>query len=128
MRDHDQDRLPLRMKVEELAFDIGRILHANTSTLLMVNHTLEAVSQALAPVSVPGETLASAEAERLHELAQALARRLERLLGAADTERRAAALPLEVWAHLEEQLRHLERASGAASTDAIFGGAAEATI
>lgn len=98
----------LRLKVEELAFDIGRILHANTSTLLMVNQTLEAVSHALEPASLGRETLVSADAtERLHELAQNLARRLERLLAAVDPERRAGALPLEVWAHLEEQVAML---------------------
>jgi PAS domain S-box-containing protein len=96
----------LRLKVEELAFDIGRILHANTSTLLMVNQTLEAVSHALEPASAARVALASAD-ERLHELAQALARRLERLLAVTDPERRAAALPAEAWAHLEEQVAML---------------------
>lgn len=98
----------LRLKVEELAFDIGRILHANTSTLLMVSQTLEAVSQALEPAPAAREALGSADAaNRLHQLAEALARSLERLLAATDRERRAAALPLEVWAHLEEQVAML---------------------
>jgi len=98
----------LRLKVEELAFDIGRILHANTSTLLMVNQTLEAVSQALEPASAAQQGFASADAtKRLHELAETLARGLERLLAAVDLERRPAVLPLEAWAHLEEQVAML---------------------
>jgi len=98
----------LRLKVEELAFDIGRVLHANTSTLLMVNQTLEAVSQALQPVSSAPSTPASEDpAERLPELARSLARRLERLLAAVDSERRPTVLPLEAWAHLEEQVAML---------------------
>jgi PAS domain S-box-containing protein len=93
----------LRLKVEELAFDIGRILHANTSTLLMVNQTLEATAQALEPE--PSAREASADTTgRLRELAENLARRLERLLAAIEPERRAATLPIEAWAHLEAQL------------------------
>jgi len=99
----------LRRRVEELTFDIGRVLHANTSTLLMVNQTLDAVAQALAPGAARREPLAAADAaEHLHELAQALARRLERFVASCDVERRALVLPEETWAQLEAHVAMLD--------------------
>jgi PAS domain S-box-containing protein len=98
----------LRRRVEELTFDIGRVLHANTSTLLMVNQTLDAVAHALAPGVAAREAPGADPAEHLHELAQGLARGLERFLAACDGERRALALPEETRAHLEAQVAMLD--------------------
>jgi signal transduction histidine kinase len=92
----DREVDALRSRVEELVFDIGRILHANTSTLLMVNRTLESAAHALAPEQAGerGGSPATAVdlAERLSEGREALARSLERLLASGDEERRAQAL------------------------------------
>ncbi len=101
----------LAQKVEELTLDIGRILHANTSTLLMVNQTLIAAAAALRPEGVPagagpgdvGDELQGQVAATARQLAQAL----ERLLAAGDAERRAEALPADAWNTLEDQVARL---------------------
>jgi hypothetical protein len=46
--EHEADKREgkLQKRVEELTFDIGRILHANTGTLLMAQQTLDGVAEA----------------------------------------------------------------------------------
>lgn len=98
----------LQRQVEELTLDIGRILHANTSTLLMVNQTLAGVAAALDPGLGADAATAPPDSgrfeERVDEAAQQLARSLERLLHAGDPERRSEALPAQRWESLGSQL------------------------
>jgi len=98
----------LQEKVEELTLDIGRILHANTSTLLMVNQTLMAVAGALAPgelANFEDENLLPCELDELVEkLAHDLAQALERMLHAGEPERREEALRKEQWKQLQDQV------------------------
>ena len=100
----------LQETVREMTFDIGQILHANTSTLVMVNQTLLAAGRALEP-----ELQADYEAAHPDRLAEQMSRRtdvlvtaLQRLMGAGDEERRAQALPPERWAKLEAVVPTLE--------------------
>lgn len=92
----------LQERVEELRLDIGRILHANTTTLLMVKQTLDAVVEAFEPR--PYRDMAVPHAEEvesmLTESANALAAVSERLLH-ADEERRLKALPAAQWKKLQ---------------------------
>jgi PAS domain S-box-containing protein len=96
----------LQNKVEELTFDIGRILHANTSTLIMVNQTLAAAASALRD-----DTGGDAEGEDIEEQvakrAGALADAIEKLAAAGEPERRSQALPDEAWDTLAAQVRIL---------------------
>ena len=93
----------LQQKVEELTFDIGRILHANTSTLIMVNQTLSAVASALRPEG-PGESEEQEGDDLAIRQAAALADALEKLLEAGEAHRRAKALPQDSWETLAAQI------------------------
>ena len=91
----------LQSKVEELIFDIGRILHANTSTLVMVNQTLDACAVAL-DTNMLGHDVRHPppphETDRLiQQKAAKLASAIERLMDAGDAERRKAALNAGQW-------------------------------
>ncbi len=101
----------IRNMAEELTFDIGRILHANTSTLLMVNQTLAAAIETLDHdewyVSLNQDTPPPHEAEiieHIESLAARLANTVERLLDAGDKTRRADALGPEQWESLARQI------------------------
>jgi signal transduction histidine kinase len=105
----------LSKKVEELTLDIGRILHANTSTLIMVNQTLLATAQALGSglpeMGGPNDpSVDPGVLERwIERSASALAQSLERLQETGDPERRREALPPDAWKDLESHialLRH----------------------
>jgi len=97
----------LQEKVEELTFDIGRVLHANTSTLVMVTQTLEACAAALSgdlpglDISAPGLAEPDALIERI---TSQLADAIEKLLQAGDSDRRQAALPVGSWSTLDRGL------------------------
>jgi len=93
----------LQERVEELRLDIGRILHANTTTLLMVKQTLDAVIEAFEPKPYRDMAVPSAEdvESMLTESANALANVIERLLQSADEERRLRALPAAQWKRLQ---------------------------
>lgn len=100
----------LQETVRELTFDIGQILHANTSTLVMVNQTLMASARALEP-----ELEADSEASRPDHLEEMMAQRagalvasMRRLLEAGDEQRRADALPPERWEKLAAVVPTLE--------------------
>ncbi len=100
----------LQETVRELTFDIGQILHANTSTLVMVNQTLMAAARALEP-----ELQEDAEASRPDRLEEMMAQRagtlvaaVKRLLGAGDEQRRTEALAPERWEKLAAIVPTLE--------------------
>ena len=89
----------LREQIEELRLDINRILHANTTTLLMVKQTLDAVVEAFEPKPYQGVALPSAEEteEMLVDHADALAKTLERFLEFTKDERQKKALSQVHW-------------------------------
>lgn len=101
----------LKGRVEELAFDIGRILHANTSTLLMAQQTLDGVAEALAQrelrdvISTPTEELD----EQLVREAQNLAGMLEKLVQSSEPERRLKALSEAQWENLQSKIAPLRQ-------------------
>lgn len=104
--------LVLQEKVEELTLDIGRILHANTSTLLMVNQTLAAVATALDPAAGTDDEYGLDRADdmdpTIQQTAAGLAAALGRLVASSPLERRLEALPQDGWDMLETQVRLLE--------------------
>jgi signal transduction histidine kinase len=95
-RQHERE---LRERIEELTFDIGRILHANTTTLVMVKQTLDAVVEAFEPKPYRDASLPAAEEVEamLIDYSNALASAIERLTQSADEERRLKALPSAYW-------------------------------
>ena len=101
----------LARRVEELTFDIGRILHANTSTLLMAQQTLDGIAEALSQrpiqeiIARPLEDLD----ERLIQEAGWLANALDRLIEPTDAERRRAALPATQWDALAARVTPLRQ-------------------
>lgn len=99
-----QPERELQERIEELRFDIGRILHANTTTLVMVKQTLDAVAEAFEPK--PYRDMAVPQAEEaeamLTEHANQLANAIERLLQSADETRRLKALPANQWRKLQD--------------------------
>ena len=102
----------LQNRVEELTFDIGRILHANTSTLLMAQQTLDAVAEALSQrelkdvIATPPEELD----EQLVEEAETLAGAIEKLIQSVEPERRFKALEETQWENLEGTIPSLRQA------------------
>ncbi|RPI02391.1 MAG: PAS domain-containing sensor histidine kinase [Ignavibacteriae bacterium] len=100
----------LRERVEELRFDIGRILHANNTTLVMMNETLKSTARVLEPnpfgsLSVP----LSEELERiLDENARHLANSITRFIQAGDDDRRNKALSEGMWKELTVKVNLLE--------------------
>jgi hypothetical protein len=100
----------LNTKVAELAFDIGRILHANTSTLLMAQQTMDGVAEALSQrdlkeiIERPMEELD----DELNEAAGVLANTLDKFLQSMDGERRLRALPESQWQSLDSKVRPLQ--------------------
>ncbi len=100
----------LQETVRELTFDIGQILHANTSTLVMVNQTLLAAARALEPGLEGDPDGAAPEAleDQMARRAERLAGSLGKLVAAGDPERRAQALAPERWEKLEAVIPTLE--------------------
>ncbi|MBI5301702.1 MAG: PAS domain-containing protein [Chloroflexi bacterium] len=101
----------LQNKVEELTFDIGRILHANTSTLLMAQQTLDSVAEALsqrALKEVIGTPLEDLD-EQLIKEAEQLAGTLDKLIQGSDASRRAQALPEAKWDALATKIAPLRQ-------------------
>ena len=89
----------LQERVKELTFDIGRILHANTTTLVMVKQTLDAVVEAFEPKPYRDASVPPAEEVEaiLTDYSNVLAAAIERLTQSADEERRLKALPSASW-------------------------------
>ena len=98
--------------IEELTMDIGRILHANTSTLLMVNQTLVATIETLNPAGTSPDELDIDDIETDAKTSAAhLASAIEKLCDSGTEERRTASLPEHEWQVLANQvelLRHVE--------------------
>ncbi len=103
---HERD---LQERVEELRFDIGRILHANTTTLVMVKQTFDAIVEAFEPK--PFHDFAVPQTEEaevlLTERATALGNTIDRLLQSASEERRSKALPVGQWKKLQGYVEFL---------------------
>jgi PAS domain S-box-containing protein len=99
----------LRQHIEDLRFDIGRILHANNTTLVMMDQTLNGVIQVLEPNPFDGVAVPLADdVERvLAEYSRGLANVLERFLQVGDEQRRLQALPSASWETLASQLEML---------------------
>lgn len=95
-RKHERE---LQERVKELTFDIGRILHANNTTLMMVKQTLDSVIEAFEPKSNKDASILSAEEQDvlLTDHAHILASAIERFTQSADEERRLKALPAAQW-------------------------------
>jgi signal transduction histidine kinase len=93
----------LRERIDELRFDIGRILHANTTTLVMVKQTLDAVVEAFEPKPYKDSSVPPAEevVSMLTEYSNLLAGAIERFIQSADEERRLKALPPGRWSKLQ---------------------------
>lgn len=113
----------LQERVEELQFDIGRILHANTTTLVMVKQTLDAVIEAFEPkpfhdLSIPPADEVEA---KLTEAATRLANVIERLLESADEERRLKALPAPRWKRLHTLMELLREFKTRLQTPEAYG-------
>ncbi|WP_428267794.1 sensor histidine kinase [Haliangium sp.] len=71
----------LHRRIEELTFDIGAVLHANTSTLLMAHHALDVAIRALGPSPYQSETPTDDEIDDvLREPARQAARAIEKLI------------------------------------------------
>ena len=100
----------LQETVREMTFDIGQILHANTSTLVMVNQTLMAAGRALEPelYANPDASHPDALDELITTRAVKLVAALKRLVTAGDEGRRAQALPSERWEKLATVIPTLE--------------------
>jgi signal transduction histidine kinase len=99
----------LQERVEELTFDIGRILHANTTTLVMVIQSLNSVIQAFVPNPFGGYGTPSTEEvdTELTDHANRLAGAIERFIKVGDEERRSKALSKHKWEMLESQMNAL---------------------
>ncbi len=99
----------LQERIEELTFDIGRILHANTTTLVMVIQSLNSVIQAFISNPFGGYSLPSVDEidNQLIEHADRLASAIERLTKAGDEDRRLKSLPEYKWEMLTKQIAAL---------------------
>ena len=104
-----QHEKELQERVEELTFDIGRILHANTTTLVMVIQSLNSVIQAFISNPFDGYGLPSLEEvdTELTEHANRLAGAIERITKTGDEDRRLKALTEHKWKTLSDQMTAL---------------------
>ncbi len=99
----------LQETLDELILDIGRILHANTSTLLMVNQTLISTIETLSPGFQPVNKLHEDDIDaEVGPQATQLARAIERLANAGSEDRRNEALSPDDWAFLAQQVELLD--------------------
>ncbi|HMR99636.1 MAG TPA: PAS domain-containing sensor histidine kinase [Anaerolineales bacterium] len=114
----------LQQRVEELRFDIGSILHANTTTLVMVKQTLDAIVEALEPnpfrdISVPK---AEEVESMLTDYAGKLAGAIERSAQSADEERLLQALPQTHWIKLLNYVSFLNEFKERIPTPELYSG------
>lgn len=95
----------LHQRVADLTTDIGRVLHANSSTLVMVHQALDTAIGALGPNPLSHEGLPSGDEidVALQTPAQELAQALGRLLETTTPAQKQEALPEVVWEEMEEQ-------------------------
>ncbi len=96
----------LKERVEELTIDIGRVLHANTTTLLMVDHTLKPVQDLLTLEAGLAQDeirlLSEQELPLLERNVQRLVKAIDQLLESGDEERRNQALHPLRWDYLRQ--------------------------
>ncbi|MBM3131237.1 MAG: hypothetical protein FJ009_21770 [Chloroflexi bacterium] len=112
--EHEADKRESKFqkRIEELTFDIGRILHANTGTLLMAQQTLDGVAEALGQraikelITVPLEE----RDEQLIKEAALLANAIDKLAQATEPERRCQALSGAHWDALLSKIAPLRQA------------------
>ncbi len=100
----------LQEKVDSLIFDIGSVLHANTSTLFMVTQALDSSLDILQPNPFAKNGLqSSAEiSEHLDPPARCAERALKKLLLNTSQELKRQTLPEKAWHTLEEILDLLQ--------------------
>lgn len=105
-RKHERE---LQERVGELTFDIGRILHANTTTFVMVIQSLNSVVQAFMSNPFVGEGNPSVEEidVELTKHANRLVSTLRQLFESGDEVRRHNALPQHKWNLLGNHLNGL---------------------
>lgn len=105
-RKHEKE---LQERVEELRFDIGRILHANTTTLVMVKQTMDAVVEAFEPKPIKDFSVPQAEEAEayLTDHANQLANAIEKLMSSGDEARRLKALSAVQWKKMQGHLELL---------------------
>ena len=98
----------LREKVEELTIDIGRVLHANTTTLVMVKHALAPTLDLMRFEQNLGDEDILAQSDQLLQRSSAyLVRTIQRLFESTDEKQRIKALPQLRWEYLEQLLPEL---------------------
>jgi signal transduction histidine kinase len=109
--DSQKHERELRERVEELTFDIGRILHANNTTLVMMTETLKSTARVLEPNPFGGLSVPLVEeVERvLDENARHLVNSIHRFMQAGDEDRRGKALPKAEWKQLADKSDFLEQ-------------------
>ena len=107
----DKRESKLQKRVEELTFDIGRILHANTGTLLMAQQTLDGVAEALGQRALKELNAVPLEEmdEQLIKEATLLANAMEKLLQSTEPERRCKALSDAKWDALTGKIAPLRQ-------------------
>ncbi len=110
-REAEKHEDELKHKVEELTFDIGRILHANTSTLLMAQQTLDGIAEALGQralkeiLATPLDDMDEQQTKQAEQLANAI----EKLLQTMEPSRRYQALPEAKWDELAAKVAPLRQ-------------------
>jgi len=104
------EELATRNRLEELVADIGQVLHPYSSTLLMIQHSLDPIRKALGPDPFDGQRAPTAEEADtiLEKPAAHLAKSLGKLLELADSQRRSSALSAEEWGKLSSLLQLLK--------------------
>ncbi len=106
LEDKDSKEQVLVQRIEELIVDIGRVLHANSSTLKMVQMALDTVMEILAhELELPKDTTEmrpDQEAALLDRGAQKLAGAIAQFFQATNTEQRLRALPELRWQYLQQ--------------------------
>lgn len=100
-------------KMRELTHNIGSILHAFSTTLVMIDQSIEAVASSLKPDPFKGRELQTEQATHaLAGPAKRLAGLVDQLLGLAQAGDRARALPTDEWEALAD-VREMSQNYGA---------------
>lgn len=112
-QDESSKERALIQRVEELTEDIGRVMHANSSTLNMVRMALDTVMDILAhELELPNDAVemrADQEAALLERSARRLSTAIEQFLQATAPEQRHKALPELRWQYLAQLKEDLEK-------------------
>lgn len=105
-----QHEKELRDQVNELTFDIGRILHANNTTLVMMNETLKSTARSLEPNPFGGLSVPLMEEleKVMDKYALSLINSIQRFKTTGDEDRRNNALSELKWKELSGKADVLE--------------------